>query len=89
MLEFIGWLGSVLLAFCGLPQALDSIKNGNSNGITWGFLSMWLVGEICTLIYIIPKNSLPLIINYSFNILFLLIIIKYKIWKRNYKIKII
>ena len=81
-LETIGWFGSIALAFCGLPQAIESIRNGNSNGITWGFLSMWLFGEVCTLLYIIPKSSPPLIVNYSFNILFLIVIIKYKIWSK-------
>ena len=78
-MEYIGWIGSILLAFCGLPQAIESYKTKNSNGLTWGFISMWLIGEICTFIYIIPKMDLPLLFNYSANILFLIIIIYYKI----------
>ena len=26
MLDNIGWIGSILLAFCGLPQAIESYK---------------------------------------------------------------
>ena len=78
-MDNFGWLGSILLAFCGLPQAIESYKTKNSDGLTWGFVLMWFVGEICTFVYIIPKMDLPLLFNYSANIMFLIIIIYYKI----------
>jgi uncharacterized protein with PQ loop repeat len=78
-MDNVGWIGSILLAFCGLPQAIESYKTKNSDGLTWGFVLMWFVGEICTFIYIIPKMDLPLLFNYSANIMFLIIIIYYKI----------
>jgi MtN3 and saliva related transmembrane protein len=78
-MEIIGWLGSILLAFCGLPQAIESYKTKSSEGLTWGFLFMWFVGEILTIIYILPQMVLPLIFNYTANIIFLSIIIYYKI----------
>ena len=78
-MENIGWLGSILLAFCGLPQAIESIKTKSSEGLTWGFIGMWFIGEICTFIYILPKMDLPLLLNYTANIIFLAIIIFYKI----------
>ena len=77
-MENIGWLGSILLAFCGLPQAIESIKTKSSEGLTWGFIGMWFIGEICTFIYILPKMDLPLLLNYTANIIFLAIIIFYK-----------
>ena len=79
MLENIGWLGSILLAFCGLPQAIESIKTKSSEGLTWGFILMWFLGEICTFIYILPKLDLPLLFNYTANIIFLAIIIYFKL----------
>lgn len=78
-MENIGWIGSILLAFCGLPQAIESYKTKSSAGLTWGFLFMWFVGELCTFAYILPKMDLPLMFNYSANIIFLIIIIFYKI----------
>jgi MtN3 and saliva related transmembrane protein len=78
-MEIIGWLGSILLAFCGLPQAIESYKTKSSEGLTWGFLFMWFVGEIFTIIYILPQMVLPLLFNYTANIIFLSIIIYYKI----------
>ena len=78
-MEMIGWLGSILLAFCGLPQAIESYKTKSSEGLTWGFIGMWFIGEIMTFIYILPQMVLPLIFNYTANIIFLAIIIYYKL----------
>lgn len=78
-METIGWIGSLLLAFCGLPQAWESYKTKNSDGLTWSFLLMWGVGEIFTIVYIIPKWHWPLIFNYTANIIFISIIVYYKI----------
>jgi uncharacterized protein with PQ loop repeat len=77
-MDYIGWLGSILLAFCGLPQAVESYKTKSSEGLTWGFIGMWFIGEICTFIYILPKMDLPLLLNYTANIIFLAVIIFYK-----------
>jgi uncharacterized protein with PQ loop repeat len=82
-MEFLGWLGSILLAFCGLPQAIESFKTKNSDGLTWGFLLMWALGELFTFAYVLPKLDLPLIFNYSANIIFLIIIIYYKLFPKN------
>ena len=78
----IGWLGSLCFALCAIPQAYKSYEEGNSNGVSWGLLILWLLGEILTLIYVIPKKDLPLIVNYLSNLFFLVIIIKYKIKPR-------
>lgn len=78
-METIGWIGSILLAFCGLPQAIESYKTKSSAGLTWGFIGMWLIGELLTVIYIIPQMVLPLLFNYTANIIFVSIIVYYKI----------
>lgn len=82
MLEFIGWIGGAAFAICGLPQAIKSYKEKHSDGLAWGFLLLWLTGEICTTIYVIPKGHLPLIFNYAFNLIFLFVIIYYKIYPK-------
>ena len=78
-MEIIGWLGSVLFAFCGLPQAVESYKTKNSDGLTWGFLGMWFFGEVFTFVYVLPTLLWPLVFNYTANLVFLLIILFYKI----------
>jgi uncharacterized protein with PQ loop repeat len=77
-MEFIGYIGSICLAICGFPQCLLSIKQGHSEGISLNFLILWTLGELFTLLYIVPKKDLPLIVNYSANLVFLGIIWKYK-----------
>jgi len=79
LLDFLGWSGSLLLAFCGLPQAIESWRTKSSKGVTWGLLIMWGLGEVFTLAYVAPKMDMPLLFNYSANIIFLLIIMRYKI----------
>ena len=83
-IELIGWIGSILFCFCGAPQAWKSYKDGHSRGISHGFLWMWGLGEVLTLIYVILslRLSLPLITNYVVNLIFITIIFKYKYWER-------
>lgn len=77
-MEVIGWVGGLMLAICGAPQAWVSYKQKHSEGISWSFIMLWLLGEIFTLAYIWPSSQWPLIFNYSSNIAFLLIITWYK-----------
>jgi uncharacterized protein with PQ loop repeat len=80
--ESIGWAGAVLLAFCGLPQAVQSWRTRSSAGVSWGFLGMWGVGEILTLAYVAPMSEWPLIVNYSANIVFVAVIAFFKLPRR-------
>jgi uncharacterized protein with PQ loop repeat len=81
-METIGYIGSILLAICGLPQAIESYKTKSSEGLTWGFILLWFFGEIFTFAYILPKMDLPLLINYSANLIFLIIILYFKIFPK-------
>ena len=81
-METIGYIGSIMLAICGLPQAIESYKTKSSEGLTWGFILLWLFGELFTFAYILPKMDLPLLINYSANIIFLTIIVYFKIFPK-------
>lgn len=81
-LENCGWLGSILFAICGLPQAIQCYKDGHSRGLNWFFLLAWLGGEIFTIIYVFPKADYPLLANYFMNLVFLGIMLYYKIWER-------
>jgi len=78
MIELSGWIGSFLFATCGIPMAWESYKNGHSEGITLPFLWMWWWGEIFILIYTVPHQLWPLIINYIFNLLLVSIVIWFK-----------
>ncbi|NCZ60859.1 MAG: PQ-loop repeat-containing protein [Betaproteobacteria bacterium] len=80
MLDIIGWLGGLMLAFSAVPQALESYRCKNSNGLTWPFLMMWFLGEVFMIVYIVPKGDIILIANYAINLFLVAIILRYKIW---------
>lgn len=79
MLEVIGWVGSIFLAICALPQAIHSYKTKNADGISHGLLWLWYFGELLTLIYISATSfSWPLVVNYSLNLVLLHVVLYYK-----------
>ena len=80
MLDLLGWLGGLMLAFSAVPQALESYRCKNSNGLTWPFLMMWFWGEVFMIVYIVPKGDIILIANYAINLFLVAIILRYKIW---------
>ncbi len=74
MIAALGWLGSALLAFCGLPLLVNT---------RWGdrlFLWAWLLGELCLLFYVGERTprDWPLLVNYGFNSL----LVGFVIWRR-------
>jgi len=81
--EILGWLGSICLAICGIPQAWQSIKDKHSHGISWGFVLLWAFGEVFALAYVYDKLDLPLLLNYATNILILGVILYFKINPKN------
>jgi uncharacterized protein with PQ loop repeat len=78
----IGWIGSTLLAWCGLPQVIKAIRDGHATGVSGVFLTMWLIGELCVLIYVLPSGDKPLIVNYTLNLVLAGILTFYKICPR-------
>jgi len=79
-----GWVGSFLLAICAVPQAIASYKQKHADGVTHGLLWCWMLGEIFTLFYLISngintgKYDWPLIMNYTANIGFVSVVMRYK-----------
>jgi len=79
LVNVIGIIGAFLLAICGIPQAVLSIKSKHSSGVSLGFLLMWGIGEILVFLYVIMTSmDLILLINYFFNIILVAIILYYK-----------
>jgi uncharacterized protein with PQ loop repeat len=81
-MDILGWIGSVLLAFCALPQAIESWRTGSSQGVAWGLLIMWGLGELFMILHVWPLGDVPLLLNYSANIILVGIIAFYKIFPR-------
>lgn len=79
MFEVVGWLGSILFSLCAVPQAWQCYRQKHADGLSWTFLLMWLTGEILTAVYVWPTQQYPLLANYFFNGLCLLVILRYRI----------
>ncbi|CAN5466229.1 hypothetical protein BH09PSE6_BH09PSE6_17940 [soil metagenome] len=78
----IGWLGGICLAVCCLPQAWHCYRTGNADGVSTWMIGLWLAGELLTLGYVLPRWDMPLIVNYSVNVMAILVIAKYKMKPR-------
>lgn len=81
MIELIGWFSAICFGLCGLPQAYKSVKEEHSLGVSWGLLILWYLGEWSAVAYVYLKHGLdlPLLTNYLLNLIFISIILKYKI----------
>lgn len=80
-MELIGYISGIMLALCGLPEAIRSVRNKRCD-IGWGLLLMWLGGEIGLLIYEFKTMAIPRLLNYSCNIIFINIMIYWKLKKK-------
>lgn len=76
-MEWVGWVGSILLMLCAVPEVIRSVIRKQCD-IGWGMLLSWLFGEILVLIYVIPKKDIPLIANYLGNTILILILCYYR-----------
>lgn len=76
VLDILSWLGSLLLAFCALPEVYRSLTEQNYT-TSLLFMWMWLLGEIFLLFNSLVRlrQEKYLIANYSLNILFITIIL--------------
>jgi hypothetical protein len=73
-----GWIGSFLLACCGAPEAYLAWKRRRSD-LSWIFLAMWGVGELCVLIPVLFEIKVGfLLLNYIANVIFISVICYYK-----------
>lgn len=84
MQEYVGFLGAALLAVCALPQAIQSIRQGNSDGLSEVFLICWYSGELFMFSYVlvyVPGFG-PLFWNYFLNTILLTIIVYYRYFPR-------
>lgn len=70
-------IGSVLLAFCAVPEYIKALRTDRCL-ITWGMLLMWGAGEWLLAVYTLSHKEWWLFLNYLINsvIIIHMIIIK-------------
>ena len=71
LIDVLGYVGSLTLAWCGLPQAIKCYKEKSAKGLSAWFIWMWIFGEIMVWTYLWMKNGtdIPVIINYGSNVI--------------------
>ena len=81
MADYIGWLGSVAFALCGIPQAWECHKHRSAAGINPIFVCLWLVGELCYIISVLMKFGwvIWMMFNYTANLFSIAVIVFYLI----------
>lgn len=89
IMMLIGWLGMVFTSLCVLLQLRTTIKTRTFDGLSIGFIGIWLIGESCTLIYTTSRLlMIPLIITNCINIISCaIILILYLKWKKGKKME--
>lgn len=81
MINTIGYLSALCFGLCGLPQAFLVWRNKTAVGTSTGFIILWTLGEIFAIVYVLSQYGadMPLLLNYVSNLIFLSVIIYYKI----------
>ena len=77
-MKLLAWLGSIALALCALPQAIKCVRDRSAAGLSWWFLGLWTVGELCMLGYALGTRQTALAVNYGANLALLAVMWRYK-----------
>jgi hypothetical protein len=80
-METLALIGSIAFAICGIPAAYIAYKTGKEHSPK-SFLLLWLLGEVCYLIYTAHIGQMILWLNYIPNLLCLLVMLRYNFFKR-------
>lgn len=83
MANFLGWVGALCFAFSAVPQAYQCYRQKHADGMSWGFLILWLSGELCMIVYSVSERNIILLTNYGINLVLLLVIAYYKVYGDN------
>ncbi len=68
-LSILTWLGAVLLACCGIPQAWRAWRApASTRGLSWFFLGSWGLGELAMFAGLLNVVSLHVLANYAGNV---------------------
>ena len=78
--DICGLVGAAAFAISGVPQMVKSIKDGHANGVAYGMIYLWLIGEGGMIGYALIKypNDYVLLANYFINFVVIAVIAYYK-----------
>ena len=85
LIDTCGWIGSLSFSIYSIPQAIDALKQGRTEGLSTGMVLLLFFGALCSLIYILPDFSSPLFYNFSISLLSASTIARYHFFPNNQK----
>ncbi len=85
MIQTIGYIGSLAYTLSGLPQAILSIKNGHSKGVSREFVLLSIIGSSLSLVYAFSRGDYVLLLNFGANIIVWGTVLKYSYFERSNK----
>ena len=77
-MEIIGYIGSIFLTINAIPELIRTIKDHRCH-IGWPMLLLWFVGEVFMTVYAIMLWNVPLMLNYIFNFIVVVVMLGYKV----------
>ncbi|MFT9493563.1 SemiSWEET transporter [Anaerosolibacter sp.] len=78
-MAFIGWIAAALTTFSFLPQAIKTVKEKNTSGISLGMYSMFTVGVFLWLVYGFIIGDIPLMLSNIVTFIFASIVLTMKL----------
>ncbi len=82
MIDAMGWVGSIMLAVCAVPQAWASYRQGHSDGITKEMLFLWGGGTLLALPLQFDREIVQAVVNYNVNLFLIAVIVYFKLYPR-------
>ncbi len=81
----IGWIGSICLAFSGMPQAIQCWKQGHAHGLSTLTMLLWFTGEVCYVIATLTQFGWVywMLTNYLMNLACISVMLRYRFWPTN------
>jgi len=76
-METIGYIGSIFLTINAIPELFRTITDKRCH-IGWPMLLLWFIGEIFMTTYAIMLWNIPLMMNYIFNFIVVVVMLAYK-----------
>lgn len=78
-MNFIGWAAAALTTLSFLPQAVKTVKDKNTSGISLGMYSMFTAGVFLWLVYGLIIGDFPLVLANFITFIFAAIILTMKL----------
>lgn len=83
MIQLLGYVGLGFIMMASVPQAIKTVKQGHSDGLSATYIMSLITGFSLLIVYLcLSKLLIPIFINYTVNLISYSIIAYYKFFPR-------